>query len=133
MPGHYSWQLSCAVSDITCWWLCSSQHLLGGPGGVLATVDLLVMPPGASSGHSHSESGSVMPGCFTFANLLLPQATWSNGKCLCTYQGWSWMVFKVPPNSNHSGILWSFKRSTSPVHWRCVRSLCPQNQWCWSC
>lgn len=27
------------------------------------------------------------PGCFTLANLLLPQAVWSSGRCLCPYQG----------------------------------------------
>ena len=35
-------------------------------------------------------------------------ATWSSGRCLCSWQGgWKQMIFKVPPNPYQSMILWS--------------------------
>jgi len=34
------------------------------------------------------------------------RATWSSGKCPCSWQGgWNQMIFKVPSNPNHSMIL----------------------------
>ena len=41
--------------------------------------------------------------------LQLFWATWSSGRCPCSWQGgWNEMIFKVPSNPYHSMILWFY-------------------------